>query len=196
MRIRRLKKRTGLTLIELMVSALIASILLVGLLGLSARMYAQKKRRSAASTMAQDQTSIYRLIEFDLSNSRFMTFSGSSLELSGYASKSSSGLPTQVPCTVRYELQELGNHRFLVRHQSIAGDSAERSTIIVAHETDAIDFLTFDDRSRTWKSILWSKDRDKRISIPDILRVQIFRFQANRPYLDQVFCLNVLRGTQ
>lgn len=184
-----MKNRRGFSIIELMVAGVISSILITGLVGMSANFFKRKQKTAKLAESLTDQNAISRILEFDMANSRFITFQKSRLEFVGYAGRNDFRNANMKSVSVSYEIKGIDNRLFLLRRETPSdGDQQFEKKDIIGVDIDGIDFLSFDSETNTWKSLIWNKDQGKRMNVPSAVRIQLFRSNESIPFMDEVYC--------
>ena len=111
-----MRRRDGFTLIELLASAVLASLLMVGLVNIVWSIHRDTVQLKSERQSSDSITLLVKQIRDDIQNARGVAIQGNAVTLAGYLSQDKQDLTrTLLPDTVRYELAEIGNRRCLVR---------------------------------------------------------------------------------
>lgn len=166
--------RPGFSLIELLAALLISSLIGICLMGVTGRFSSQWDSVRTDFETLQYQQSLRSLLAFDLKNSRSLQFTGSQLRLTGFSSQSETGNPTMQLSGISYELSPVQGRMILVRRcQTVRHPNTAKQ-----HLTSNITGLDVLQPSKQnpgkWKSLIWDRDRDKRIQIPPVIRIQFY----------------------
>lgn len=122
---RRKRMRCGFTLIELVVSALLSSIMLAALLSImwSAMRDTQELKRNDLDRASVDQ--LVDVLHRDFQNARGMTANANQISLHGFLG-SGEFMPDLSPGAVQYQQRQIGDHSCLTRTvRSLRGTQTE-----------------------------------------------------------------------
>ncbi len=183
-----MKSRRGFSIVELMVAGMISTVLAVGLVGMSANLFRKKQKIVELADSLTDQNAISKILEFDMANSRFVTFQNSRLEFVGYAGRNRFRNANMQSVTVSYEIKSIDERPFLLRRELANTGNQQEKKDIIGIDINGIDFLTFDQDSNQWQSMIWNKDRGKRMNVPSAVRIQLHQSGNDVPFMDEVYC--------
>lgn len=201
-------QRSGITLLELMCAIVMTSFLILGLSHISLNVFRCKDQVDKWATECTETVQLRHLLEFDLTNSRSLDFSPRRLTLLGCGSKSARGRFSWGLVVVVYEQKRVNGRWFLLRHEFPAMSESKRSspvslmqperTDIVGQDIRRLDVLRFQLDGRRgvelaqngpkWLTQIWDEHQVKSISPPTTLRIRIYKFGMDDPWMDEVFC--------
>ena len=143
------KPKHGLTAVEVVVSTMLASMLMVAMLGVLRGLKAHEAALDSRMPVEVWQRTLDTVLQRDLENSRSYQLTGRSLHLEGFAAREAeTGSATWEPTTIVYEIVQDGHRNWLVRGETttpggpgprelvLANVSAiQAGVVIVADET-------------------------------------------------------------
>ena len=114
-----MRKVCGLTAVEVVVSTMLASMLMVAMLGVLRGLKAQEAALDKRMPVEVWQRTLDTVLQHDLENSRSYELSARSLILEGFAGHDSeTGLATWEPAIIIYEVVEDDHRTWLVRRET------------------------------------------------------------------------------
>lgn len=119
-------RRVGLTAVEVLVSTLLASLLMVAMLGVLGGLKAQQAALQTRTPQRSWQRLLDAVLQRDLENSRSYELTGNALILRGFAGRDlQTGNPSWKPTTVLYQILSDKNRSWLTRRElTTVGTSA------------------------------------------------------------------------
>ncbi len=121
---------SGFTAVEVMVSMLLASLLMVAMLSVLRGLKAQADALETRVPVQSWRRTLDSVLQFDLENSRTFEQTGAAIILRGFAGRDVTG-PTWKPTTVLYEIAHDKNRSWLVRREL----AANRRELVLADVT-------------------------------------------------------------
>ncbi len=112
--------KNGFTAVEVVVSMLLASLLMVAMLGVLRGLKAQTDALKTRSPVPSWQRTLDSVLQFDLENSRTYEQTDGAIFLRGFAGRGVAG-PSWKPATIVYEVLHDGNRSWLVRRELASG---------------------------------------------------------------------------
>ncbi len=120
--------RQGLTAVEVVASTLLASMLMVAMIGVLRGLKAQEAALETRLPTPSWQAALDHVLQQDLVNSRTYVTSPTALVLKGFAGHNSqSGAANWQPTTITYQIVEEDERNWLVRHEG------ERHELVLAN---------------------------------------------------------------
>jgi hypothetical protein len=174
--------RKAFTLVELLAANVLATLLIVAILSVVG---ALGRDRRAHAALAYDRTTqttndnLFRLIQWDFSNATRWRSVDGAYYFQGHGSLDPQSLaPTNLPVTVRYELNESAGKRWLTRSQTPRDKTSDGawSAPLCADVAD-LTLVSADDR------VVPSQSRWQ--SLPSQMRLRLTYTDPKRPTLDQ-----------
>jgi len=112
-------KLRGMTAVELVASMVLASVLMVAMLGVLRGLKAHERTITQKSTRLPWQANLDKVLSHDLANSRTYELTPNGLILRGFAgSDVRTGVSTWLPATIYYEVKNDGNRPWLLRRET------------------------------------------------------------------------------
>ncbi len=112
----RKQTKGGFTAVEVMVSMLLASLLMVAMLSVLRGLKAQADALEARTPAQSWQRTLDSVLQFDLENSRTFEQTNTAIILRGFAGRNVTG-PNWKPTTIIYEITHDKNRSWLVRRE-------------------------------------------------------------------------------
>ncbi|MCA9232788.1 MAG: hypothetical protein KDA57_19215, partial [Planctomycetales bacterium] len=107
-------EKRGLTAVEVVAATLLASLLMVAMLGVLRGLKAQEAALEVRRPIPSWQRTLDGVLEHDLANSRTFSLTPTSLTLNGFAGRDS-GVATWQPAAITYQVLTDGERNWLVR---------------------------------------------------------------------------------
>ena len=126
-------ERKALTAVEVVCSTLLASMLMVAVLGVLRGIKAQETALSDHKSIPEWQRSLDSVLQQDLSNARSYELLPGGLRLQGHLGRDpGTGVATWQPATVDYAVADLAERQWLVRVQQAASPSSGSYELVLA----------------------------------------------------------------
>lgn len=120
------RTRDGLTAVEVLASSLLASMLMVALLGVMRGLKTQEAALESRVPTENWRHTLDQVLDFDLANSRSYQLTPTKLILRGFAGRDAqSGIANWTPSTITYTVVEHEGQPWLVRHDLSSADTQE-----------------------------------------------------------------------
>ena len=195
-----MRKRSGFTLIEMLLATVLTSVLMVGVLAVITRVsrpISTPIHEASLTSISIGTDAVFRVVTADLTQAREVEFDGSEIALTGFG-----GLDpvtkerSQRPVRVRYRVQQVADQSWLVREERLLDEGSQVVTIElvapgvsrIALEPPALQFtdgmadpgrqvdgdfeLPMDGR---WRLRLWMEGEQDVIDRPVILQRGLFQ---------------------
>ena len=163
------RKKLGMTIVELLITLTLATMLVVGMLGVVSGV---ARRHGELTNGFGDawKIGLARQLEVDFLNARSLSFDAGSLSWEGYGSYGFDGRNDHRPGRITYSLQYVDDQTWLVRTEFGSTGQILANQLIV-QDVIELDVQTFDAVRGQWQSEIWNKRQLKRMTVPDVLRI-------------------------
>jgi len=185
---RRVNQRFGMTAIELLVACTLAALMIVTVSSIFASLSAQHKNLVADRGTSRWRQQLAEELHWDLGNARWFRAAPSELHLEGFCSRDfESGVPTQRPVAVVYQVRRNGRQSWLARTETHLdqNDSDNARTELVCVGVEGLVIEPLDGTARPADPARWDR-------VPGRLRVVLWGRDVKQPLLDRVFVFDPL----
>lgn len=146
-RTRRHYGHRGMTMIELLAATVLASMLMVSVIGILLTISAQARALRTAATAIPWREQLRAQLRWDLSNTKTMTWNAGELRLHGLAGRDfATATVTQLPSEVVYSIRRLAGQNWLLRSEQDVDSRSNRNrrTELVCFGVERFDFRLLD----------------------------------------------------
>lgn len=180
-------RRTGMTIIELLASTVLATLLMVAVLGVLQSMTRGQK------TLVSDISPVWharfvRQLQWDIANSHSHRTTADGFELIGFAGRSiADGEPLHCQTVVRYAVVDVNDHKMLLRQEihteSLSLDNS--TTNLICAGIERIVMSTAETVESSGVDVAASYRGDG--PLPDRLRVSLYGAGETAPVVSRMF---------
>lgn len=178
------RDRCGMTMIELMAASVLASLLMVAVLGILLTMSAQRRALRTIATVAPWREQLLAQLRWDFTNARTMSWSAGELRLYGLGGRDfATASVTQRPSEVIYSIRRMTGKNWLLRSEIDVDSRSNRNmrAELVCFGVERFDFRLLDRDEEVPQRI---------IPVPRTFRMILHGETGNGPVIEQAVLLN------
>lgn len=171
------RRRSGLTLLELLAALVLASVMMAGVVGVLKSMNLKARQVAELDVKPDWHRRFVALITHDLRNARRINVDETSITLTGYMGRDfGSGQATHRPTQVRYFIRQTDEHAWLLRREEhIDIRSTENNeTEVVCHDVRALTIERLEEGTLRLTQRLRQPTSQTFVTVPARLRISLF----------------------
>lgn len=183
--------RSALTIIEVLVATLLASLMLSAVAGLLGALARQERILSAKQHQPAWQIQLSEELLWDLRNARRYAVTESGVFLDGFGGRDFGSLrPTGEPALIAYALVDAGGERWLVRQELHPADRTNRipRVDLVCRGAEQLQWGEAVVKQPLSGNPVWP-NADRFMNIPEHVAVQLLASGAAEPIFQEVLCV-------
>ena len=166
-------RRTGLTLIELIVAVVLSSVLFIAVLSVMTSVGRQRDFYITTAEQLNRPTIMIEQLKRDFVSADYVSLSENAIQFEGHGGTGrESGIAIALPTTIKYEIANVDDRYWITRSESqtdVASANISRELMIAG--ISQFDIQQYETATGKWISLIWNKNQKKRMNAPARLRI-------------------------